>query len=153
MKVVLYSHQGAKDRVPSSLQAELVSRLRALHLPVRRGALTKARTRIRSVCTDLGFSGKLRLHRDSRISVSGVRGRTGLCLQTGNVARVYADLLKLQLLFSRGDIHAAVMVVMLNSAATTLGQNLANYERLIRELGIFADVITTPILVLGLEGD
>lgn len=152
MNVVAHSHRGGQDAVPQRLQRDLTERLSSIAVPMRRGALVTIRSEIRSVCTDLGFSEAVRLHRESQMSVTGAMNSTALCLQTGNVARVYADLLKLQLLYSRGDISAAIMVVLMNGSAREFGQNIANFERLVRELAIFSELITTPILVFGLGG-
>ena len=41
---------------------------------------------------------------------------------------------------------------MLVKTAKELGSNMANYERLIRELPIFSQVITMPIVVIGFDG-
>jgi hypothetical protein len=36
--------------------------------------------------------------------------------------------------------------------AKELGYNMANYERLVRELPLFSQVITMPIVVIGFDG-
>ena len=76
----------------------------------------------------------------------------GLCFQTGNVGRIYADLLKLQTLYTKGNITAGIILIPQNQTAKELGSNMANYERLIRELPIFSQVITMPIVVIGFDG-
>jgi len=72
-------------------------------------------------------------------------------LQTGNVARVYADLLKLQALFLEGRITAAVLIVPSKELSKTFGNNIASFDRLVSELAVFQAVITVPLFVIGLE--
>ena len=75
-----------------------------------------------------------------------------MCFQTGNVGRIYADILKLQTLNTRGNITAGIILIPQIKTAKELGSNMANYERLIRELPIFSQVITMPIVVIGFDG-
>ena len=49
-------------------------------------------------------------------------------------------------------IAAGIILVPQLKTAKELGYNMANYERLIRELPIFSQVITMPIVVIGFEG-
>ena len=73
--------------------------------------------------------------------------------QTGNMGRVYADILKLQALYTKGNIIAGIILVPQSRTAKALGSNLVNYERLIRELPIFSQVITMPIVVVGFSAE
>jgi hypothetical protein len=87
----------------------------------------------------------------SKISVTSIKEQIGLCLQTGNMGRMYADLLKLQTIYLRQSIKAGIFIVAVKKAAKTLGDNVVNFERLVRELQIFERSITVPILVIGIE--
>lgn len=86
---------------------------------------------------------------DSKLSISSVKGRTGLCVQFGNFARTYADLLKLEALKNGNHIDAAIMIVPDAALAKALGSNLARFERLARELEVFRSVLECPILLYG----
>lgn len=72
-------------------------------------------------------------------------------LQTGNMSRAPYDLLKLQYLFQSGRIEAAAIGLPTKTAARVIGDNIANAERVIRELELFDRVITVPILVVAFE--
>jgi hypothetical protein len=98
-----------------------------------------------------GWSEEARLDPSSSITITSVRRSVGLCFQTGNMARIYADMLKLQLLFSRSKIVAAVFILFSKATASKLGENLANFDRLTKELQIFEEVINVPMVVFGLE--
>ncbi len=99
-----------------------------------------------------GWIGEYRLDATSRITISSYLKGIGLCFQTGNVGRIYADLLKLQTLYIKGNITAGIILIPQIKTAKELGSNRANYERLIRELPIFSQVITIPIVVIGFDG-
>ena len=72
-------------------------------------------------------------------------------LQTGNMSRAPYDLLKLQYLFQNGRIKAAALALPTKEAAKIIGQNIAQAERVIKELQLFERVITIPILVIAFE--
>lgn len=85
------------------------------------------------------------------MSITSLKDGIGLCLQTGNMARVYADLMKLQTLYLDNAISAAVMVVPSQPIALIIGKNIAQTTRIERELEIFRKAYHVPTLVLGLE--
>lgn len=80
-----------------------------------------------------------------------MKDSVGLCLQTGNVGRFYADMLKLQTLYLNGKIESGIVILPTNHAAKLMGDNLANFERFIRELNLYKKIITIPIHVIGIE--
>lgn len=96
-----------------------------------------------------GWSDKLLLARGSNISITAKKDDVGLCMQTGNVSRVYADLMKLQTLFVNDRIKAGIIVVATSDCARQYTCNAATYERLVREIEIFSQVITMPLVVIG----
>jgi len=80
-----------------------------------------------------------------------MKGPAALCLQTGNVSRFYADILKLQFSFAEGRCRYGILIVPTPKAARTIGSNIANFERLRNELKLFGKIITMPLLVLGIQ--
>lgn len=97
-----------------------------------------------------GWSDSVPLSVYSKISITSVFDKIGLCIQTGNVARTYADLLKLQTLYTDEKINAGILVLPVKECADSFGTNVANYERLLRELSfVFSKVITVPLMIVG----
>jgi len=123
----------------------------ALDVVVQRGCSSRLREVILRNLSIIGWSSRVRLSHSSQISITATNGDVGLCLQTGNMSRFYADLLKLQYLHQKGSIRAAIYLLPTKSTAEIMGSNLAHFERLIQELKMFSDVITVPILVIGME--
>lgn len=85
------------------------------------------------------------------LKVTAVREDLAFQLQTGNMSRAPYDLLKLQYLFQIGKIEAAALAVPTKEAAKLMGDNIANAERIIRELKLFDRLITAPILVVAFD--
>lgn len=81
------------------------------------------------------------------------KDRVQLEIQFGNAARFYADLLKFQIAFVKGDLDAGVEIVAEHRFAKSMGENLAYYERCSREIEQFKPIITIPIWLIGIEPD
>ena len=96
-----------------------------------------------------GWSNQVTIDPHASITITSMKDRIGLCLQFGNMARFYADLLKLQHLYCSNRILGAFYIVPEKAYAKSLGSNLANDDRLTKELSIFETTITVPIMVFG----
>lgn len=89
---------------------------------------------------------------DSSLTISYLREKLGVCVQLGNVSRVYADLLKLRTLFVSKKITHGVIIVPSNEFSKALGSNHANFLRLERDLDVMYEAIAIPLLVLAVNG-
>lgn len=103
--------------------------------------------------TALGWSDAVRIRSSHGITITAMSQRIGLCLQTGNMARFYADLMKLQLVFIDGATDGGLYVVPTKKAASELGSNMVNFERIVAETRLFRSIITLPLIVLGFEDE
>jgi hypothetical protein len=93
---------------------------------------------------DVTGDGVTRLKADFR------RGGVLVEIQFGNMARWYTDVFKLQVSYSLGKTDVGVLVAPTQGFAGTIDENIAYYERIIRELPYAKMSITLPILVVGL---
>lgn len=109
------------------------------------------RKHVESEFTNEGWALDVRLDTDSGIKVFSMKDDLAFQLQTGNMSRAPYDLLKLQYLFQSGKIEAAALALPTKEAARLIGDNIANAERVIKELQLFDRVITVPILVVAFE--
>jgi hypothetical protein len=98
-----------------------------------------------------GWADRVKIKDDNQLTVSFVKGKIGVCIQLGNVARTYADLLKLAYLWDRKVIDVAVVLVPDSHESKLLGANYANFDRLSREIDIFKEIIKVPTLILALS--
>ncbi|MCH7914435.1 MAG: restriction endonuclease [Deltaproteobacteria bacterium] len=101
--------------------------------------------------THLGWSDRIKVSTKTNITVTSQFGDIGLCLQTGNMGRFYADILKLQTLFREDSIKAGIYVIPTKAEAKNIGSNIAHYDRFVEELNVFAKTITIPLIVFGFE--
>lgn len=105
------------------------------------------------IFSDAGFIQDINLG-NSRLSINGLNQKTGLAIQTGNVARYYADLLKLEWLHTENKIENAIYVCLSKeSAKDSYLSNIINIERALREIDFFDKIIRVPILFLILDFD
>jgi hypothetical protein len=96
-----------------------------------------------------GWSENLRISGLVSITVPSCKKQTALCVQTGNIARFYADLIKIMFMHSKRQIRDAVIIVGTISIAKTWGSNIANFERIQKELSVFNAIIKVPIKLIG----
>lgn len=98
-----------------------------------------------------GWATDVRLDQQHQLAVTAVKDDLAFQLQTGNMSRAPYDLLKLQYLFQSQRIEMAALALPTRAAAKIIGDNLANAERVCRELKLFDRVITVPIIVVAFE--
>ena len=149
MRVKEHFYRNAEHAIPSALRDEVIGVLKTVDA-LRNDGTRALRQKVLDKLQNKGWSDSARIHNASKISVTSMKENIALCLQTGNMSRFYADLLKLETLFRNGSIKGAIYVLPTKTFATELGSNIANFERLVEELGIFYVTLSTPILVLGI---
>lgn len=150
MKYITHPHLMEKNFI-KDLEDGVLDVIKNIDIEIFHGSTKSLRKRISDGLKKQGWSSKVRLSSQSNINITSVKGKTALCLQTGNMGRFYADLLKLQYLFQKGKINSAIYILPTISLSKKMGSNLANFERLVLELKLFSKVITVPILVVGIH--
>lgn len=146
-----WSYRDSEELIPIVTVKSLEKVLAGVNLSLTRGCSQSLRETILNELLFLGWSDRVRISAKRAITITALNQDTALCLQTGNMARFYADLLKLQALQLDGKISAAIYILPVKLAAKKMGQNLANFERLKDELEfVYSKAITIPLLVYGL---
>jgi hypothetical protein len=79
------------------------------------------------------------------------KDRVQVEVQFSNMARWYTDVFKFQVSYSLDLIDVAVLVVPMQDFASTIDENVAYYERVMRELPYAKMSITLPIWVVGVR--
>ena len=72
-------------------------------------------------------------------------------VQFGNMARWTYDVLKFQISYSKDLIDIGILTVSMQEFAGSIGDNIAYFERVCRELPHAKLSITLPIMVIGIE--
>lgn len=154
MHVVLYSQNRGRSVIGSNASQRITGMLNGISYRLHKNCAKEFREVVHHALTEQGWSDEVQINSSSRLTITAMKGRTGLCLQTGNVARAMYDLLKLQALYADERISSAIFLLPTKSAANLMGSNIANYERLSDEIrSVFHEVITVPILVIGFENE
>lgn len=151
MSIQIHYHKCTVDSVDKSKVNPLFTVLDKENWKFSKGCSKKIRGIILDALMTLGWSSKVKLSVRSQISVTAMNGSCALCLQTGNMSRFYADLLKMQYLYEKGVITQAVYIIPTKKNAKIMGSNVAFYERLVQELSLFSGFITVPIAIFGLN--
>ncbi|MBN9091123.1 MAG: hypothetical protein J0J01_29760 [Reyranella sp.] len=144
-------HCHGDKAIPVEVKAEIAAVISSISVKPRAGAASKVRDAFLSSLKAHGWSGEFQVSVASDMTITSLKGQVGLCLQTGNMARMYADLIKLQTLYLDGAITSAIFVVPSRPMAVKLGSNVAEANRLERELKIFTKAYHVPTLVYALE--
>jgi hypothetical protein len=151
MKFSTHSHCAGEKSVSVGLQNEVRQVITSISIAPKIGAARKLRDSFLGTLKTFGWSSEYPVSIGSDITITSVKQGVGLCLQTGNMARMYADLIKLQTLYLDDAIKSAVIVLPSQPMAKLLGSNIAQAKRLERELEIFRKAYHVPTLIYALE--
>src|SRR5436305_984736 len=115
MSTEIFSFRNASSTVPHSIVEEIKSAVPSRPAimsatPFRDAILARLRG-------SNGWSGEVKLSPDAKITITFCKEGVGLCVQTGNMARFYADLMKLSLLHTQERIYGAVFVLPTHALA------------------------------------
>lgn len=120
-------------------------------IQIRQGCTVKIKEHVSSEFLNEGWAMDAKLDQEANLRVTAMKDDLAFQLQTGNMSRAPYDLLKMQYLCTSGKIKAAAIALPTVRAAKLMGDNIANAERVIRELELFEKVITVPVLVVAFD--
>lgn len=148
-----YSHRnGNVEWEKRELDEWITDVFNAPSIKLEAHATIAIRDHVRRELTTEGWSDEVPIAPNfAAVTVFSQKDDLAVQIQTGNVSRVFYDLLKLQYLFTKNKIEAAALAVPSKSGAQLLGSNIANFERLCGELQLYDRIITLPILVIAFE--
>ena len=151
MKTLIYTYKSGDKVVPIEIQKQIEKIIQRTDISIAKGKASDIRASILGELHKLGWSDEVRIDPTSNITITSIYQKIGLCVQFGNISRVYADLVKLQTLFLKGSIHSGIIIMPSNKAARILGDNITNSQRVLKELEIFSSVITMPLLIIDFD--
>jgi len=141
--------EGSEEEV-----AGLVDTLKAMKSLLTKDRRSEFKDDVIEEIRKVGWSGERKIFPStSNISITSTKRDLGLCLQLGNIARYYADIVKLQHMHHTGRISQGILIVYHGEAARRLfsgGGNLATFERVTRELQLMIDSVSYPLTVIGI---
>ena len=154
MKTIIYNYRSGLQVVPKEMSDGVVHVIEQLNYSLGKYDIKNFKDDLSDQLKTKGWSGQVRLSSKSSISITAMLRNVGLCTQTGNMARMYADLMKLQAMYMDDKIKAAIFVLPTKACANSFGGNVANYDRFLNELtNIFSKVITVPMVIIGFDNE
>ncbi|MBC1457897.1 BglII/BstYI family type II restriction endonuclease [Listeria newyorkensis] len=84
-------------------------------------------------------------------TINAMKFGVGLMLQTGNITRAFYDLLKFQAMKENSRIECSIMAVPTVQTSRELGSNIANFERITNEIQLYRNIISVPVLIVGID--
>lgn len=120
-------------------------------IKIMKGCTSKIKEHVAAEFLNEGWAMEAKLDQEANLRVTAMKDDVAFQLQTGNMSRAPYDLLKMQYLCTSGKIKVAAIALPTVKAAKLIGLNIANAERVIRELQLFEKVITVPVLVVAFE--
>jgi len=151
MKHFTITHCAGDKAVSAANKKNIADAITSVSVKPGQGAAPALRDQLISNLKKAGWSDEVKLDADSDITITSSKDDIGLCLQTGNMSRMYADLMKLQTMYLNNHIKAAVIIVPSQDMAKKLGSNIAQSKRLERELAIFKKAYHVPTIIYALE--
>ena len=151
MKHFTLTHCAGDKCVPAKLGKTIADAIAAITVKAGPRAASRIREQLLAHLKTAGWSGEVCVSANSDMTITSAKDDIGLCLQTGNMSRIYADLIKLQAMYLDSLIKAAVIVVPSYDMAKLLGDNIAQAKRLERELAIFKKAYHVPTLIFAME--
>ena len=144
-------HSAGAEWERRELKEWLTDVFEAPAVKIEKRCTPEIRTHVENELLKEGWALNVSLDKEHGLSVFSMLDDLAFQLQTGNMSRAPYDLLKLQYLFQSERIEAAALALPTREAAKVIGDNIANAERVIKELQLFDRVITVPILVVAFE--
>ena len=154
MRTEVFSYRSGEQVVPDVIASDIIRIIEGMDYTLHRYDIKHFKDDLSDKLKTVGWSGKVLLSTSSSISITSVKDDIGLCTQTGNMARMYADLIKLQAMYVDGKIKAAIFVAPTKDCAKDFGDNVVNNRRMINELtNVFSRVITVPMIIIGFDNE
>lgn len=148
-----YFHQSSRaiiDTFSDSI-ADIVCAIHHCPLRFEPGASPKIKSYFDIVLNSKGWVNDVKIDPCLHNTVNFVKLDLAFVLQLGNIARIYADVLKLSYLQQKNITKLGILAVACNPESKLLGANYANFERVVRELTIYKDILVYPLYILGLS--
>ena len=149
-----YDHRGAKKMLQSlGLYAFVRSLVDAPAVIVQTGAAPAIKKHIAARLRAQGWAMPAHVRHGYNPSLNAMHpDLVVLHVQTGNIARAFYDLLKMEAVHAQDRAVCGVLIVPANEASRKIGGNLADFQRIKDELSaLYTPVINLPVLVIGFE--
>ena len=127
----------------------------AVRRPCKTDAPPQIKAELESRLISIGARGPLLVDQSTRIRVKMALNSVLISVQTGNVGRFYADILKMSAMHHDIPDFAACLVVLTKGQAHRSAHsgtgNLVTYERSVPELKLYSRFLPIPAVIIGVD--
>ena len=126
MKTQIHNYRSGLQIIPDSIRNSVIESINDIDCVGASGDTRAFNKNLMNKLYASGWSESVPLSVYSKISITSIFEKIGLCVQTGNIARIYADILKLQTLYTDEKISAGIVVLPVKDCADFIGKNVAS---------------------------
>lgn len=147
------SHRKGRELVESlGLKDDILAAIEAPDLKVVEGGSAAIKEHIAKALARKGWASPVAVEPTLDLEINACRNRCLLHVQTGNIARAFYDLMKMQSIFDQKRADVAVLIVPTKVASRIIGGNLAQFERISQELELaFFHQVGMPVWLVAFE--
>lgn len=145
-----FSHRFGTEALGAKDLLDFVRKTCAADIRIEKGAGPAINEHFRAALSLSGWALDARVHPAYNLDVNALRDGTALTVQTGNITRAFYDLMKFQAMHIHGRADSAVLVLPTSAAASAIGSNVANFERVTSELRLFSNIIFIPVHLIAI---
>ncbi len=148
----IQSFHGGKEVWEKASQIDWLNELfNTDNVNIKPGGSEQIRSHVEMGLAKAGWALNAPVDNEFNLVITGKKSNLGFQIQTGNISRAMYDLLKLQTMYLNRVIDSACLAVPSGVAASIIGGNLANANRISDELRLFGRHITVPLVLLAFE--
>src|SRR5690242_13754227 len=129
LQFVYDHHHGRAAWEERDLYEWITDVFEAPSIKIQAGCTNDIRNHIATEFTAEGWALNVKIDQELRNTVTAIKGDLAFQVQTGNMSRAPYDLLKLEYLSQSKKIKAAAFALPTKFAASKIGSNIANFER------------------------
>ena len=121
MRANIYEHRNGLRVIPNEILNDVICVDEGINPVLSKNTVIQIKKDLKKGLEFKGWAGEYRLDANSKITISSYLSGVGMCVQMGNVSRIYAYLLKLQALYMKGNICSGIIQHLKAIHQKTLG--------------------------------
>ncbi len=147
----IWSHREARELLcDMEMYDSILSAVNSPHVQIGRRMTRTIKSHISNQLLHEGWASRVKVSPNAALVLNLFRNSVIVQIQTGNIARVYYDLMKIQAMYDQDLVLCGALILPIASAARVMGSNMAQAERVANELKhVFNKQVQVPILIVG----
>ncbi len=144
-----FCYECINDYVLDDIAKDVFKVLDSIDFEFRRNKSGELKNRLNTEFKLMGWYNSLKVDPKLNWKIQYYYEDTAILYYFSNKARASLDLVKIQHMHQSKKIKKSVYIVLCKKEAVEMGDNLANFENIVKEINIFNKIFTLPILLIG----